>query len=122
MSIRRTYLTLAMFAAALSAAACGSDNNGGGGAMNPSPSDNTVQATPSLAFSPASLTVNAGGTVTFAFGSVQHNVFFDAVPGAPANIEQPTSNASVDRTFTTAGTFPYSCHIHPQMHGTIVVQ
>jgi plastocyanin len=116
------HLTIAMVAAALSTAACGSDNNGDGGTTNPPPDNNTVQATTSLTFTPSSLTVNAGQTVTFAFGGVQHNVFFDAVPGAPANIEQPTSNASVDRTFSTAGTFPYTCHIHPQMHGTIVVQ
>jgi plastocyanin len=122
MSIRRTHLTIALVAAVLGAAACGSDGSGDGGTNSPPPNDNTVQALPSLAFSPASLTVNAGETVTFEFGGVQHNVFFDAVPGAPANIEQPTSNASVDRVFAMAGTYPYQCHIHPQMHGTIVVQ
>src|SRR5262252_4682451 len=34
-----------------------------------------VNATPSLAFTPPTIALNTGGTVTFAFGSVAHNVF-----------------------------------------------
>jgi plastocyanin len=32
------------------------------------------------------------------------------------------ANTSVTRTFETAGTFTYTCHIHPDMHGKVVVQ
>jgi len=28
----------------------------------------------------------------------------------------------VERTFAVAGTFTFTCHIHPQMHGTVEVQ
>jgi plastocyanin len=88
----------------------------------PPPDPNTVTATAALAFTPATLTVNAGDAVTFAFQSVGHNVFFDAQTGAPANIDGSNANISLRRTFATAGTYHYTCHIHPEMHGTIVVQ
>jgi plastocyanin len=120
MLTRTTQFTLAMLTGVLLAAAgCGSDS---GGTTSPPPADNTVAATPSLTFSPATLTVSAGTAVTFAFGSVQHNVFFDPTTGAPANIPDPSSNVNVERTFPTAGSFHYTCHIHSGMQGTIVVQ
>ena len=81
----------------------------------------TVNATPGISFAPSPLNVAAGGTVTFAFGSVGHNVFFHATPGAPADIPGTNANASVTRTFPTTGTYVYDCHLHPGMTGTIVV-
>jgi plastocyanin len=125
MLTRMTRLTLALLAGTLLAYGCGS---GGTSDMTAPPPamggsvGNTVNATPSLAFSPSSITIRAGDAVTFAFGSVAHNVFFDPVAGAPANIEGFNADVTVDRTFTTAGVFPYTCHIHPTMHGTVIVQ
>ena len=34
----------------------------------------------------------------------------------------PPANVGVERTFAVAGTFTFTCHIHPQMHGTVEVQ
>jgi plastocyanin len=122
-----TVRSLALFAlTCFAASACG---GGGYGSTpmsptppNPPPAADQVNATASLAFDPSTLTTQVGHAVTFAFGSVGHNVFFDAAAGAPSDISGVNANTSVARTFNTAGTFTYTCHIHPGMHGTVVVQ
>src|SRR5207245_10965499 len=111
---------LAARAGALRPLACGS--NGYGGSTAPPPPGNTVAATPSLTFTPGTLPVNVGETVTFAFGSVPHNVFFTQQAGAPADIAGNNTNVSITRVFATAGTYTYTCHIHPSMRGTIEVR
>lgn len=81
----------------------------------------TVNATPNIAFNPSPVNIAPGGTITFAFGSVAHNVYFDAVAGAPADIPGNNASVSVTRTFASPGTYSYSCHIHPGMKGSVVV-
>ncbi|HKT58687.1 MAG TPA: plastocyanin/azurin family copper-binding protein [Gemmatimonadales bacterium] len=118
--LTRTRLRLAMLAGVLLAYGCGS---GGGGDVTAPPSGgNTVNATPALAFSPGSITIHTGESVTFAFGSVAHNVFFDPQNGAPTDISGNNANVSIQRSFAAPGTYAYQCHIHPSMHGTVVVQ
>ena len=115
--------TLLALAAAALLAACGGSGGGYGGGVTAPPGDaRTVAATPALAFTPASLPVNLGDAVKFSFGTVGHNVFFDAQAGAPNDIGGTNANVIVSRTFATAGTYRYSCHIHPAMHGEVVVQ
>jgi plastocyanin len=119
MRLHNKVLIVALMAGA---AACGgssaySTSPGGGG----TPAPNTIDANPSLAFLPSTLTVASGTTVTWTFEGVTHNVTFTAATGVPADIPN-SANTSVQRTFSTAGTFAFHCSIHPQMTGTITVQ
>jgi uncharacterized protein YjdB len=84
------------------------------------PSTAQVVAGANNQFSPDSVDIAVGGTVTWVFQSVIHNVVFASAGGAPAGIGN-TSNANVSRTFNTAGAFLYDCTLHPGMDGTVVV-
>ncbi len=119
---RGPHLLVASFVA-VALAACGGDGSVTGPVDQTPVSAATVQATPAEKFTPGTVTVVPGGTVTFAFGSLEHNVFFDNAPaGAPANITAPSANKNVTLTFPTTGTYAYNCHIHPGMKGTITVK
>jgi len=81
----------------------------------------TVQATDQKVFDPASVTINAGQTVSWQNnGTLQHTVTFDNGPSFNENLD---SGGTVSRTFATAGTFKYHCQIHgASMSGTIIVK
>jgi plastocyanin len=72
-------------------------------------------------FTPASLTVKAGTTVTWSNkDDIPHGI-------ASSNNAFKKSKAldtddSYSFTFTTPGTYQYFCYIHPHMVGTIVVE
>lgn len=76
---------------------------------------------PGNTFSPFLTTIAVGGTVTFRFGSVDHNVIFGNVTGKPTDI-QIIKNANVARTFNTRGLFPYDCTVHPGMSAQVDVK
>ncbi|HEU4799858.1 MAG TPA: plastocyanin/azurin family copper-binding protein [Gemmatimonadales bacterium] len=88
---------------------------------NPPPASADVTATNGLTFNPASVQVATGGEVTWEFEATGHNVTFDAVAGAPADIGGSNADVSISRTFAAAGTFPYVCTIHPGMSGSVQV-
>jgi plastocyanin len=77
--------------------------------------------TPGNVFSPFNTVIHVGGTVRFNISGEAHNVVFRGTAGAPADVPVAT-NAVVSRTFTTKGTFPYDCTVHPGMSGQVVVQ
>ena len=83
----------------------------------------TVTATTGQQFTPSSVTIKAGGTVTWVFQSLAHTVTFNTPTptGTPADINT-SHDTSISRTFTTAGTFNYHCSIHPGMTGVVTVQ
>jgi plastocyanin len=72
-----------------------------------------------LFFSPASVTVAVGDTVTWRnTGQAPHNATADDGSFKTPTIE---NGQSASHTFNQAGTFSYICTIHPQMKGTIQV-
>lgn len=71
-----------------------------------------------FAFSPATLTVPAGTTVTWTNqDSAPHQIKSDTF-----NSAQLSQGESYQFTFTTKGSFDYSCAIHPSMTGKINVE
>jgi plastocyanin len=72
-----------------------------------------------FAFVPATLTVAAGGTVTWTNRDEEPHT----VAANDGSFHSPGmgSQATYSHTFATAGTFDYVCSIHPFMHATVVV-
>ena len=81
----------------------------------------TIVAKANYTFTPASIEVPVGSTVTFQFESVAHAPTFSVILGAPASIGS-TANASVQRAFPSKGVFNYTCSLHSFMTGRITVQ
>jgi amicyanin len=74
-----------------------------------------------FSFAPATLTVPAGTTVTWVNqDDVPHNI----VSSEGKALKSPVmdTDGKFSYTFTTAGTYPYYCGIHPKMTGKVVVQ
>jgi plastocyanin len=79
--------------------------------------------TPGESFSPANVTIGAGGTITWQFtGSTRHNVTFSGAQPTGGNIPDTDAGGTAQRQFPTAGTYSYSCTRHSGMNGTVVVQ
>ena len=73
-----------------------------------------------FAFSPGSVTVSVGDTVTWSNADAQsHTATAD-----DGSFDTGTITGSTPKsvTFATAGTFDYHCKIHPAMTGTVVVE
>lgn len=118
-------LRFLFFAGLLAVSGCGSDASSptsvqGGTSGTPVSIVNGASVLTTTAFSPSSTTVTVGGSVTWtnndntAHTSTASNAAWDSGVIAPG--------ARFTRTFTTAGSFPYHCTIHPGMVGTITVQ
>lgn len=73
-----------------------------------------------VTFSPFRATLKVRGTVDYVFPSQKHNVLFEQVPGAPANIGD-TLNVTISRQFNTVRLYRYSCSIHSGMEGEVNV-
>ncbi len=79
-----------------------------------------VAGTAANDFTPNFVALARGGTVTWQFGTVTHNVEFGSTAGAPAGIGN-TTNANVARTFANAGNFAYTCTLHANQNGAVLV-
>jgi hypothetical protein len=79
-----------------------------------------VVAIQSLAFSPGSVTVNVGDSVTWTNNdTMAHTATADDDSWDTGSLAQ---GASESLTFDTAGEFAYHCEFHSNMTGTVVVQ
>ena len=79
----------------------------------------------SFAFSPATLTIKAGTTVTWKnTTAVAHTVTSDDGKSFDSGMANPIAaqSGTFSFTFTSPGTFAYHCAIHPFMKATIIVQ
>jgi plastocyanin len=88
--------------------------------ISPFPAAGFVTATASNVFTPNTVEIAVGGTVSWTFQSA-HDVRFGGTAGAPSDIEA-VSGGSISRTFPNAGRFEYLCSLHIGMTGTVIVQ
>lgn len=85
----------------------------------PAPVSHISISIQNLAFTPASVTVHKGTTVTWTNrDSVSHTVTGDN--GGPSS-SAISSGESYSYTFNALGTFPYHCSIHPSMVASVQV-
>ncbi len=74
----------------------------------------------SFAFSPATLTIDAGETVTWVNKDIApHSIVSDS--GSELNSPTFGKEETYSHVFNTAGTFAYHCSVHPSMKGAIIV-
>ncbi len=74
-----------------------------------------------FAFSPSTLTIKVGETVTWAnIDSTSHTVTSDS--GSELGSDTLSPSQSYSHTFNTVGTFDYHCSIHTSMKGKIIVE
>jgi plastocyanin len=98
---------------------CSKSSSYTSGTGNPPPAANSVSIV-NMAFSPASLTVTAGTTVTWTNNDgMTHTVTANDNSFDSGNI---TTGSKFSKVFSTVGTYQYHCTIHSTMKGTIVVK
>lgn len=86
------------------------------------PPGSAMVTTPGVSFDPSTVTIAAGGTVTWQVSGARHNVtFIDAVPPG-GNLPDTDPGGSGSRTFPQPGSYPYVCTRHDGMSGRVIVQ
>ena len=113
---------LMLVLAACSAATGSSDAGGGGGDGGDGASGETVSLEGG-AYSPSSLTITTGTTVTFT-DTTGHTVT-EGTDGTAVDdpiVDEQGGADPIVVTFDEAGTYNLTCKIHPSMHMTITVE
>lgn len=72
-----------------------------------------------FAFSPETITVPAGTTITWTNQDLDTPHIVKFADGASGALKQ---GASYSKTFSAPGTYPYQCGVHPYMKGSVIVQ
>jgi plastocyanin len=134
-SAPRVFLTSLLAVTALAFSSCGDDEDSdttaaGGGATTtetestaPAPSGDAVRAEKveivEFTYQPDPGTIEEGGKVTWINrDSAPHTATADDDSFDTETVEQGKLKSE---TFKAAGTYPYFCEIHPDMHGTVEV-
>jgi len=124
----RTRLCVGLVAALIAVASCGGGDDAGptgttnpGGTSNPGGGTSTTNAinVRNNLFDPNATSVPVGSTVTWTWASDAdlHNVTFSDGQKSPDQ-----NRGTYSRTFSSAGTFTYTCTLHAGMNGTITVR
>jgi plastocyanin len=120
---RAIFLTLwcvIIIAGLLGAVSCGSSSPTSTPTSTPTQTQGAAVNIQNEAFSPGTLTVAAGTTVTWTNNdAVVHTVTSDT---GLFDSGQMSKGSHFSHTFSDKGTFQYHCTIHTNMHGTIIVQ
>ncbi|MFD8078762.1 cupredoxin domain-containing protein [Streptomyces sp. NBC_00510] len=74
-----------------------------------------------FAFSPATLKVKVGTTVTWTNQDTDDHTVTSAATGGPLQSAALATHATYSYTFTKPGTYAYLCTIHPFMTATVEV-
>ncbi|QHC23702.1 cupredoxin domain-containing protein [Streptomyces sp. GS7] len=74
-----------------------------------------------FAFSPATLKVKVGTTVTWTNQDTDPHTVTSTGSGGPLRSAAMATNATYSYTFTKPGTYAYLCTIHPFMTATVEV-
>ncbi len=99
-------------------AGCGKNNATPTATNSPTvPAQNTINIQ-NFSFTPATLTIKAGTTVNW----VNNDSATHQIQSADFNSEALAKGQTFSYTFDQAGTYDYSCVIHPSMTGKIIVQ
>jgi plastocyanin len=116
-SILSIGILMAVFIISNSCSKSSTDPTGGGGSNQPGLNEVWLQG---RAFTPATITVAVGTTVKWINkDSYTHNV--TSATGV-FNSGSMGNGAIFPFQFTAAGTYPYTCTLHPGMAGTVIVQ
>lgn len=87
-----------------------------------STSANVTASGAGATFSPDTVKIATGGSVTWVFpGPEIHNVTFDGTPPTGGNIDDHNSGSEA-RSFAAAGRYTYRCTRHGGMAGAVVVR
>ena len=86
------------------------------------PAGSNLVTTAGVSFSPASITIAQGDSVSWEFAGATHNVTFLGPAPVAGDIPDQQPGTSVTRVFSAAGTFDYECTRHAGMTGTVIVQ
>ncbi len=83
--------------------------------------DQTVQVGPDMTFSPATVSIAPGETITWNFNApLPHTTTSDTNVGPEVWDSGVLTSGTFSHTFNTAGTYPYYCAVHSFPGGTLM--